>query len=187
MNSRLVILDRDGVINDDCAAYIKSPQEWCALAGSLRAIARLNQASYRVAVATNQSGLARGLFDQATLAAIHAKMQAELARVGGHLDALFYCPHGPQAGCHCRKPKPGLFEKIADYFGVDLVGVAAIGDSVRDLEAAVAVGAQPILVRTGKGEGTLQAGGLPVGTIVYPDLAAAVAAIIAAEESKRES
>ena len=177
----LVILDRDGVINVDSAAYIKSPDEWQPIPGSLAAIARLNRAGSQVAVASNQSGLARALFEPATLEAIHAKMRRELAAVGGHLDALAFCPHGPYAGCACRKPKPGLFYTIAEQLGRDLAGVPAIGDSARDLQAASAVGAVPILVLTGKGEATRQAGHYPANTRVYPDLAAAVDALLEKE------
>ncbi len=175
----LVILDRDGVINADSDAFIKSPQEWRPIPGSLAAIARLNRAGWRVAVATNQSGLARGLFDRPTLDAIHATMRAALAEAGGHLDALRYCPHGPDDGCDCRKPRPGLLRAIGAALDEPLAGVPVIGDSLRDLQAGVAVGGRPILVLTGKGRRTLAAGGLPPGTAVYDDLAAAVDALLA--------
>ena len=144
-------LDRDGVINIDSALYIKSPAEWKALPGSLEAIARLNQAGYKVVVATNQSGIGRGLFDMDTLNAMHEKMHKGLAAVGGRVDAIFYCPHTADEGCSCRKPKPGMFERIAKLYNQDLTGVPAIGDSLRDLQAASALGCAPILVRTGKG------------------------------------
>jgi len=171
---KLVILDRDGVVNFDSDQFIKSPEEWLPIPGSLEAIARLNQAGYRVVLATNQSGLGRGLFDMATLNAIHNKMHKLLAHHGGRLDALFFCPHAADAGCECRKPKPGMFEEIARRFNVSLAGVPAIGDSLRDLQAAVDVGAQPILVRSGKGEMTFAAGGLPPQTLVFDTLAEAV-------------
>lgn len=171
---KLVILDRDGVINHDSAAYIKSPEEWKPIPGSLEAIALLSQAGYRVLVATNQSGVGRGLFEMATLNAIHDKMHRALGLAGGRIDGIFYCPHAQDAGCSCRKPKPGLLEEIAHRFGVSLEGVPFIGDSLRDLQAAVAVGAQPILVLTGKGKKTRKDGDLPAGTVVYDDLAAAV-------------
>ncbi len=171
---KLIILDRDGVINFDSDQFIKSPEEWKPIPGSLEAIARLNQAGYRVVLATNQSGIGRGLFDMATLNAIHDKMHKALALVGGRIDALFFCPHAADSKCDCRKPKPGMFEEISRRFNQDLTGVPAIGDSLRDLQAAVAQGAQPILVRTGKGEKTLEAGELPQGTLVFADLGEAV-------------
>ncbi|HSN39006.1 MAG TPA: D-glycero-beta-D-manno-heptose 1,7-bisphosphate 7-phosphatase [Burkholderiales bacterium] len=175
---KLVILDRDGVINYDSLSYIKSPEEWKPIPGSLEAIALLNQAGYHVVVATNQSGVGRGLFDMATLNAIHDKMHRALGQAGGRVDAIFYCPHAQDAGCNCRKPKSGLFEEIARRFNVSLKDVPSIGDALRDLEAAAAVGAQPILVLTGKGKKTRDAGGLPAGTRVFADLAEAVKAII---------
>lgn len=171
---KLVILDRDGVINHDSAAYIKSPEEWKPIPGSLEAIALLSQAGYRVLVATNQSGVGRGLFEMSTLNAIHDKMHRALGLAGGRIDGIFYCPHAQDAGCNCRKPKPGLLEEIAHRFGVSLEGVPFIGDSLRDLQAAAAVGAKPILVLTGKGKKTRKDGNLPEGTVVYDDLAAAV-------------
>jgi len=171
---KLIILDRDGVINFDSDQFIKSPAEWKPIPGSLEAIARLNQAGYRVVLATNQSGIGRGLFDMATLNAIHDKMHKALAQVGGRIDALFFCPHAADSKCDCRKPKPGMFEEISRRFNMDLKGVPAIGDSLRDLQAATAMGAIPVLVRTGKGEKTLEAGGLPEGTLVFADLAEAV-------------
>lgn len=150
-----VILDRDGVINEDSDAYIKSPEEWIPIPGSLQAIALLNQHGYQVAILTNQSGLARGLFDAATLGSIHAKLRAAVAEAGGHIEAILHCPHGPEDACECRKPKPGLFHAFAQRYGVDLAGIPAVGDSYRDLQAAQAVGAAPILVETGKGARTL--------------------------------
>lgn len=175
---KLIILDRDGVINHDSAAYIKSPEEWKPIPGSLEAIALLSQAGYRVLVATNQSGVGRGLFEMATLNAIHDKMHRALGLAGGRIDGIFYCPHANDAGCNCRKPKPGMLEEIAHRFGVSLEGVPFIGDSLRDLQAAVAVGAQPILVLTGKGKKTRKDGGLPEGTVVFDDLAAAVRSLL---------
>lgn len=153
----LVILDRDGVINQDSAQYIKSPAEWHALPGSLSAITQLNRAGAKVAVATNQSGIARGLFDTSTLDAIHTKMQTALAAVGGHIDYLVYCPHGPEANCACRKPEPGLYHQIAMHFGCSLNNVPVVGDSPRDLAAAERVNAHPVRVLTGKGKQTAQA------------------------------
>jgi D-glycero-D-manno-heptose 1,7-bisphosphate phosphatase len=150
-----LILDRDGVINEDSDAYIKSPEEWIPLPGSLEAIALLTQRGWRIVVLTNQSGLARGLFDEETLDRIHAKMCAKAEAAGGRIEAVFHCPHGPEDGCACRKPRPGLFHRFAESFGVDLRGVPAVGDSFRDIQAAQAVGAAPILVETGKGRRTL--------------------------------
>ncbi len=176
---RLVVLDRDGVINQDSDAYIKSPDEWQPIPGSLEAIARLNAAGYVVAIATNQSGIARGLFDEDTLDAIHNRMHALLAEVGGYIDVLRLCPHGPDDGCDCRKPASGLFHQIESEVGIPLDGVPAIGDSLRDLEAAAGVNAKPILVRTGKGTKTEAA--LPdslADTPVYDDLASAVDALL---------
>ena len=175
---KLVILDRDGVINHDSPAFIKNPDEWIPIPGSLEAIARLNQAGCHVVLATNQSGVGRGLLDIATLCAIHDKMHLALAHAGARVDAVFYCPHGADAGCDCRKPKPGMLEDIAHRFNVDLTDVPCVGDSLRDLQAADTVGAQPILVLTGKGKQTKAAGGLPARTLVHADLAAAVKSIV---------
>ena len=171
---KLVILDRDGVINFDSAQFIKSPAEWKPIPGSPEAIAKLNQAGYRVVVATNQSGVGRGLFDMDTLNAIHEKMHKTVAAAGGRIDAIFYCPHAADAGCNCRKPKPGMFQRIAAVYNAELKGVPAIGDSLRDLQAAARAGASPILVLTGKGEKTQEEGDLPYATEVFPDLSAAV-------------
>jgi D-glycero-D-manno-heptose 1,7-bisphosphate phosphatase len=171
---KLVILDRDGVINYDSDNYIKSPDEWRPIPGSLEAIARLNQAGYRVVVASNQAGIGRGLFDMATLAAIHDKMHRAVAQASGRIEAVFYCPHSRDANCNCRKPKPGLLEDIARRFNTDLTGVPTIGDSLRDLQAAVQVHAQPILVMTGKGKKTAAAGELPEHTKTYADLSEVV-------------
>jgi D-glycero-D-manno-heptose 1,7-bisphosphate phosphatase len=175
---KLIILDRDGVINYDSAEYIKSPDEWKPIPGSLEAIARLNQDGYHVVVATNQSGIGRGLFEVAALNAIHDKMHKALGQVGGRIDAVFFCPHAQDAGCNCRKPKPGLLEDIAHRFNTELAGVPSIGDSLRDLQAAAAVDAQAILVLTGKGVQTAADGGLPAGTQTFADLNEAVKAII---------
>ena len=148
---RLIVLDRDGVINEDSDEYIKSPDEFIPIPGSLEAIARLPQSGWRVTVATNQSGIARGMYDLATLQRIHDKLYRLLAAQGGQVEAIFFCPHGPQDNCECRKPKPGLFREIERRLQVSLEGVPAVGDSLRDLQAAQAVGARPLLVRTGKG------------------------------------
>jgi D-glycero-D-manno-heptose 1,7-bisphosphate phosphatase len=175
---KLVILDRDGVINYDSASYIKSPEEWKPIPGSLEAIAQLNQGGYHVVVASNQSGIGRGLFDMATLNAIHDKMHRALAQLGGRIDAVFYCPHANEARCACRKPRAGLLEEIAHRFNTSLRGVPSVGDAQRDLEAAAAVNAQPILVLTGKGEKTREAGALPAGTLVFADLAEAARSLL---------
>jgi D-glycero-D-manno-heptose 1,7-bisphosphate phosphatase len=176
---KLVILDRDGVINQDSDQFIKNTSEWKQIPGSLAAIAKLNHAGYRVVVASNQSGIGRGLFDMGALNSINDKMYRALAQVGGRIDALFYCPHAADANCDCRKPKPGMFIDIAQRFNVDLAGVPSIGDSLRDLQAAAAAGAQPMLVLTGKGAKTESAGGLPEGTPIFADLAEAVRNIVA--------
>ena len=168
----LVILDRDGVINHDSDNYIKSPQEWQPLPGSLEAIAKLTRADYKVVVITNQSGLARKLFDVTTLYAIHAKMHQAVEAVGGRIDALLYCPHKPNDNCQCRKPKIYLFEELKTRLGISLQGVPAIGDSLRDLQAAAAAGARPILVRSGKGLRTIEdADPLLQQIPIYNDLA----------------
>ena len=176
---KLVILDRDGVINYDSVQFIKTPAEWKPIPGSLEAIARLNQAGYRVVVATNQSGLGRSLFDMDTLNSIHEKMHKALFTVGGRIDAVFFCPHTADSDCECRKPKPGMLKRISETLNINLKGVPAIGDSLRDLQACAAVGCLPILVRTGKGERTRAEGNLPEGTLEFADLAAAVDHILA--------
>ena len=176
---RLVILDRDGVINLDSAKFIKNPAEWKPIPGSLDAIARLNQAGFNVVVATNQSGVARRLFDMATLNSINDKMLEMVFQAGGRIDAVFYCPHAAEQECACRKPNSGLFLEIAQRYNVSLGGVPAVGDSLRDLQAAEAVGAQPMLVLTGKGEKTQKENELPEGTLVFADLTEAVKYIIA--------
>jgi D-glycero-D-manno-heptose 1,7-bisphosphate phosphatase len=172
---KLVILDRDGTINQDSDNYIKSPLEWKPIPGSLEAIARLTQGGWRCVVATNQSGIARGLFDMATLNAIHVQMHRAVNQAGGRIEAIFFCPHAADSNCECRKPKPGLLLEISKRLDVELAGVPMIGDALRDLEAAVAAGAKPWLVLTGKGKKTRDAGGLPPGTEVAADLAAIAA------------
>ena len=176
---KLAILDRDGVINFDSDNYIKSPAEWRPIPGSIEAIARLNQHGFRIAVASNQSGIGRGLFDMATLNAINDKMMEMVFRQGGRIDAVFFCPHTPTEDCNCRKPRTGMFEEIANRFHAELKGVPCIGDSLKDMQAADAVGAQPILVMTGKGAKTREEGGLPRKTIFFDDLAEASRHLIA--------
>lgn len=171
---QLIILDRDGVINEDSDEYIKTPDEFIPIPGSLEAIARLNQAGYTVLIATNQSGIARGYFDIDTLNQIHDKLKRLLNGYGGRVDGIFFCPHGPDDKCHCRKPRPGLYEEIAQRLSTSLEGVPAVGDSLRDLQAAQLVGAVPILVRTGKGERTLAKGEGLKGIPVFSNLASYV-------------
>jgi D-glycero-D-manno-heptose 1,7-bisphosphate phosphatase len=175
---QLIILDRDGVINFDSDQFIKSPEEWKPIPGSLEAIARLNQAGYRVVVSTNQSGIGRGLFDMPMLNAIHDKMHKACALAGARIDAVFYCPHTAENNCLCRKPKAGMLEEIAARYNISLAGVPAVGDSLRDLQSAVTMGAQPYLVLTGKGAKTQAAGGLPEGTQVFANLAALAAELV---------
>ncbi len=179
--ARLVILDRDGVVNHDSDQFIKTPDEWRPIPGSLEAIARLTHAGVRVAVCTNQSGIGRGLFDMATLNAIHNRMHRALSQIGGRVDAVFFCPHTADARCECRKPQPAMLVEAGRRFGVDLATVPCVGDSLRDLDAAQAAGAQPILVLTGKGEKTLRDGGFPKSTMIFPDLAFAASALLAGD------
>jgi D-glycero-D-manno-heptose 1,7-bisphosphate phosphatase len=171
---KLIILDRDGVINRDSDDFIKSPDEWVPLPGSLEAIARLNQAGYRVAVATNQSGVARGLFNMVALNAIHQKLHASAQQIGADVDAIFFCPHAAADNCDCRKPKSGMLRAIGKRFDTSLKGVPTVGDSLRDLQAGYVLGCTPYLVLTGKGEKTRDKGGLPPGTQIFKDLAAVV-------------
>ena len=178
-SSRLVILDRDGVINEDSADFIKSPDEWIAIPGSLEAIARLTHAGYRVLVITNQSGVGRGLFDIEVLTSIHEKMHRSVGEAGGVIEAVFFCPHSPRESCSCRKPRAGLFRELASRLHMDLTDVPSIGDSLRDIQASRAVGAQPVLVLTGKGRRTLEEGGDELeGVPAFDDLAAFVDALL---------
>jgi len=181
---KLIILDRDGVINHDSDAFIKSPDEWVPIPGSLQAIARLNQAGYRVVVATNQSGIGRKLFDMTTLNAIHQKMHTAAQQVGATIDAVFFCPHMADDNCDCRKPKPGMLQEIARRYEVNLKGVHTIGDSLRDLQSGFVVGCIPHLVLTGKGRKTQEKGGLPPGTQIYPDLATVVDHLLAVNQAE---
>jgi D-glycero-D-manno-heptose 1,7-bisphosphate phosphatase len=173
----LIILDRDGVINEDSDAYIKTPAEWIPIAGSLDAIAALNRAGHTVVIATNQSGVGRGLYTEADLAEIHQRMQRELAAVGGHIDAIFYCPHHPDDHCVCRKPKPGLLHRIAEKLNTNFAEALMVGDALRDIECAKAVGCPAVLVKTGKGIQTLNAQKENWDVPVYDNLAAVVAMI----------
>lgn len=178
---KLIILDRDGVINQDSDSFIKSPDEWHALPGSMHAIARLNQAGYTVVVATNQSGVARKLFDMSALNAIHQKMHTTVQLIGGKIDAVFYCPHIADDSCDCRKPKPGMLQEIARRYDTPLKGVHCVGDSLRDLQAGFLLGCIPHLVLTGKGQQTKDKGGLPPGAQIHTDLAAMVELILSAQ------
>jgi D-glycero-D-manno-heptose 1,7-bisphosphate phosphatase len=175
---RLVILDRDGVINRDRPDFIRRPEQWRPLPGSLEAIAALCRAGYAVAVATNQSGVGRGLFTPETLEAIHARMRAAVADAGGRIEVIASCPHDPAAGCRCRKPATGLLEGICSTLGIPIAGVPCVGDSARDIEAAVAIGARPILVLTGNGRRTAEALGPARMPEVFEDLAAAARQLI---------
>ena len=190
MQTKLVILDRDGTINHDSDEYVKSADEWVPMSGALEAIARLNHAGWHVVVATNQSGLGRGLFDVAALNGMHAKMHKLLAAAGGRIDAVFYCPHSPEETCNCRKPLPGLFEQIGERYGMDLTGIHAVGDTLRDLQAGAAVGCIPHLVHTGKGvklKDQPVPADFPDGTIAHADLGAFADWLIAQPESAAKS
>lgn len=175
---KLVILDRDGVINADSPDYIRSPDEWRALPGSLEAVARLCRADYRIVIATNQSAVGRGLIDHDTLASIHARMLERLHQKGGRIDAIFYCPHTPDAGCECRKPKPGLLEQVARRLNIRLTGVPMVGDSPSDLAAARAAGAMPVLVLTGRAGRAAAPDPAAADCPTFPDLAAFAHALL---------
>ena len=176
---KLIILDRDGVINYDSDLYIKSPEEWKPIPGSPEAIARLTQNGWRCVVATNQSGIARELFDMAALNAMHNKMHRAVSQAGGRIEAVFYCPDTDVSKSFCRKPNPGMLLAISERYNVPLEGVPLVGDAIRDMQAAQSVGAQPILVLTGKGEKTRTEGGLPANILVHPDLASVAQALCA--------
>lgn len=179
MTDPVVILDRDGVINEDSDAYIKSAAEWIPIPGSLEAIARLNHAGFRVGIVSNQSGLARGFFDIADLCAMHQKLRELLAKHGGRVEMVAYCPHGPAHGCSCRKPQPGLLTALERRLGIDFRGVSLVGDSLSDIQAARSLGMIPWLVLTGKGKRTLESGvGDLRGVRVLPDLRAVVDELI---------
>jgi D-glycero-D-manno-heptose 1,7-bisphosphate phosphatase len=187
---KLAILDRDGTINEDRDDFVKSADEWVALPGALEAIARLNHAGWHTVIATNQSGLARGLFDMARLNAIHTRMNRELAAFGGRIDAVFFCPHGPDDGCRCRKPLPGLFTRIGERYGIDLAKTPTVGDSLRDLQAGAAAGAPTHVVRTGKcaaldDEALARLCADVPGTVVHADLAAFAQHVLVGERNER--
>ena len=175
---KVIVLDRDGVINEDSIEFIKSPEEWHAIPGSLEAIAQLYDAGFLLTVATNQSGVGRGLFSIDTLWDIHRKMLAEVYAAGGYIERIFFCLHTPEDNCDCRKPKPGLLYQVAERFACGFENMIMIGDSARDLEAAQVVGARPILVRTGKGVLTEAELDRDTSQEVYDDLASAAASLI---------
>ncbi len=177
---KLVILDRDGVINEDSENYVKTPEEWCPIPDSLEAIAKLHQADWRIIVVSNQSAVGRGLITLEALGRIHRKMDFALDELGARIDGLFFCPHTPGARCNCRKPKPGLLKDIERRLHVELTGVPFIGDTQKDVAAAKAVGARPMLVLTGKGKATAQARTFPRDVPVYENLAAAADALLSA-------
>lgn len=180
--TRLVVLDRDGVINRESDAFIKSPAEWVPIEGSVEAVALLANGGFTVAIATNQSGLGRELYDRQALYAIHRKMRKAVAKAGGAIGRIVYCPHLPEAGCECRKPAAGLLERLGRFYGVPMRGVPVVGDSERDLQAAVAIGARPILVLTGNGQKTreaLESRGAHVET--YDDLLGAATSLVAGQ------
>ncbi|WP_423063157.1 D-glycero-beta-D-manno-heptose 1,7-bisphosphate 7-phosphatase [Candidiatus Paracoxiella cheracis] len=170
----LIILDRDGVINHDSDDYIKSPTEWIPIEGSLEAIARLNKAGHKVVIATNQSGVGRGLYSEEMLAKIHAAMERALVHVGGHLDGIFYCPHRPEDHCSCRKPKPGMLLEIAERFPDEFNSAIFVGDSLRDMQAAEAVDLKAVLVKTGNGAATMAASEELDGIPIYENLSSFV-------------
>jgi D-glycero-D-manno-heptose 1,7-bisphosphate phosphatase len=174
---RLIVLDRDGVINHDSDEYVKHPDEWHPIEGSPEAIARLCKAGWRTVVATNQSGIARGLYDLPTLGAIHSKMNAAIDRAGGHIDAVFFCPHGPDASCACRKPRPGMLQEIIERYQCGVEDIVFVGDQMRDFLAAQAIGCRFVLVLTGKGSMTAQNPALSPQTEIFPDLAAVAEAL----------
>ncbi|MCH2189726.1 MAG: D-glycero-beta-D-manno-heptose 1,7-bisphosphate 7-phosphatase [Gammaproteobacteria bacterium] len=154
MAKQLVILDRDGVINQDSAEFIKSPDEWIPIKGSLEAIARLTQAGYEVVLITNQSGIGRGLLSADQLNQIHGKMLEQLRQLGGQIQTILFCPHLPDDGCTCRKPLAGMYGELGAHMGGNFAGVYSVGDSLRDLQAAQTAGATPVLVKTGNGRKT---------------------------------
>jgi D-glycero-D-manno-heptose 1,7-bisphosphate phosphatase len=176
--ARLVMIDRDGVINEDSGEFIKSVAEWRPIRGSLEAIAALHHGGWKVAVVTNQSGVGRGLYTEVTLAEIHQHMRERVRAAGGELAGVYYCPHLPDAGCECRKPKPGMFRALERELGVSVIGAPYIGDRLSDVEAADAVGARPMLVRTGTGTATEALLGMR-RVPIFDDLAAAARSLLA--------
>ena len=183
-SSKTIVLDRDGVINQDSVDYIKSHYEWEPIPGSLEAIALLHAAGYQVLVATNQSGLAQGLFDEYELAKIHQKLCTSVEAVGGVITGIFYCPHSAGDNCDCRKPNTGLLQRAENEFGISLKGSYFVGDSLRDLLAGRSFGMQPVLVRTGNGiatEKNLEEAGLET-TLIFDDLLTAVQQLLLSKD-----
>ena len=174
---KLVVLDRDGTLNAEPEDFLRDPEDWQPLPGALEAVARLHHGGWRLVIASNQSGIGRGLFDVAQMNAVHARMHKLVAAAGGRIEAVFFCPHAPDEDCPCRKPAPGLLEEIGRRTGVPPAQMVVVGDSVRDMQAAVAVGAQAHLVRTGQSaEGCPT--DLPDGVQVHPDLSAFADALL---------
>lgn len=178
---KLLVLDRDGVINEDSPEYIKAPDEWHPIPGSIEAIAELSRAGWSIVVASNQSAVGRGMISVDTLNRINAKMHRIVAAAGGHIDAIFFCPHHPEEACECRKPRPGMLQEIARRYHVNAMDLILVGDSLRDLEAVAAMDGLPILVRSGKGKKTELAGNLPANTLIFDDLQAVAAYLLAHE------
>lgn len=178
---KLLVLDRDGVINEDSPEYIKAPEEWFPIPGSIEAIAELSRAGWSIVVATNQSAVGRGMISVDTLNRINAKMHRVVAAAGAHIDAVFFCPHNPDEECNCRKPKPGMLEEISRRYHLNAMDLIMVGDSLRDLQSVAALDGLPILVRTGKGRKTEAAGGLPANTLVFDDLQAVASYLLAHE------
>ncbi len=181
---KLIVLDRDGVINEDLERPVGHPDEWVPLPGSLEAIARLHQAGWHVAVATNQSGIDRGLIALETLHAIHQRMHESVNKVGGKIDVVAFCPHSDSSQCDCRKPAPGMLYTISERLDIDLSTVVLVGDSLRDMQAAMATAATPIIVRTGKGQMTLDNNKGLEHIPAYDDLASYVDALLAPKEDE---
>lgn len=185
---KLIVLDRDGTLSPDPEDFVRAPEDWVPLPGALEAVARLNQGGWRVVLASNQSGLGRGLFDMATLNAVHARMHKLLAAAGGRIEAVFFCPHAPEDECCCRKPAAGLFLDIARRMGVPLDSMVAAGDSVRDVQAAAAAGCEAHLIRTGQslpvGDGAPLPPDVPAGTQVHADLSAFADFVLARDAQK---
>lgn len=180
---KLLVLDRDGVINEDSPKYIKAPDEWYPIPGSIEAISELSRAGWSIVVASNQSAVGRGMISVDTLNRINAKMHRVVANAGGHIDAVFFCPHDPDQACDCRKPKPGMLLEIARRYHVNAIDLIMVGDSLRDLQAVAAMDGLPILVRTGKGKKTEADGNLPPNTLVFDDLHAVANYLLAHEAS----
>ena len=185
---KLIVLDRDGTLSPDPEDFVRAPEDWVPLPGALEAVARLNHGGWRVVLASNQSGLGRGLFDMAILNAVHARMHKLLAAAGGRIEAVFFCPHAPEDECCCRKPAAGLFLDIARRMGVPLDSMVAAGDSVRDVQAAAAAGCEAHLIRTGQslpvGDGAPLPPDVPAGTQVHADLSAFADFVLARDAQK---